>query len=72
MQQSAAQSMVLDHLGRSALDLAFVTTAVQVPTLLLMLYGGVAADRFKRRWPWARWWRILAFAPSMRIVRPCI
>ena len=49
MQQFSAQWVVLDHLGGSALDLAVVTTAVQVPALLLMLYGGAAADRYERR-----------------------
>lgn len=49
MQAFAAQWVVLDQLDKTAFALAIVNFAVVIPGLLLMLYGGLTADRYDRR-----------------------
>jgi MFS family permease len=47
--QSFAQGWVVANLTTSALALGLVNFAMSVPTLVLMPFGGVAADRLERR-----------------------
>lgn len=47
--QAVAASWLVLQLTNSALQLSAVNFAFAAPGLLLMLYGGVAADRFDRR-----------------------
>src|SRR5262245_16913555 len=47
--QAFAQGYVVTGLTRSATSLGLVNFAMSVPTLLLMPFGGVAADRMERR-----------------------
>jgi MFS family permease len=47
--QQFAQGWVVTNLVPSALALASVNLAASIPTLILMPFGGVAADRMERR-----------------------
>src|SRR5215213_5984237 len=49
MQAFASSWVVLTELHRSAFSLAIVNFAVAIPGLVLMLYGGLTADRYDRR-----------------------
>jgi MFS family permease len=48
--QAFAQGFVVTRLTSSATALGLVNFSMSVPTLILMPFGGVAADRFERRW----------------------
>jgi len=58
--QQFAQGWVVTTMVPSALALASVNLAASIPTLILMPFGGVAADRIERRrillvTQWALW-----------------
>jgi MFS family permease len=63
--QMTAQSFLVFELTRSPAYLGYVSFTYGIPSWLLMLYGGVIADRFSRR-------KLLLMAQSCMMLLACI
>src|ERR1700694_2837406 len=67
--QAFAQGLVVTSLTTSAFALGLVNFASSIPTLVLMPFGGVAADRMERRriLIWTQW-AMLILALAMGVI----